>query len=126
MINATVRAGFPNPAEDAGGFALDLNELLVRRPISTFYLRVEGDSMQGAGIRSGDIVVVDKSIEPRSGDVVVAAIDGEFTLKRLRKQGSKVWLVPENDEFAPIELEDGQDLALWGVVTYSIHAQTRR
>ena len=84
-MTTPIRAGFPNPAEDTSGVAMDLNELLVRHPVSTYYLRVEGDSMSGAGIASGDIVVVDKSLEAKSGDVVVAAVEGEFTLKRLKK-----------------------------------------
>jgi DNA polymerase V len=118
-----IKAGFPNPAEDAGGIGLDLNDLLVPRPISTYYLRVEGDSMTGAGITSGDIVVVDKSLEARSGDVVVAAVEGEFTLKRLKKQGQEVWLMPENPTYPPIALHEATDVAIWGVVTYVIHRQ---
>lgn len=116
-----IKAGFPNPAEDAGGFGLDLNDLLVPRPISTYYLRVDGDSMVGAGINSGDIVVVDKSLEARSGDIVVAAVEGEFTLKRLKKQGREAWLLPENPAFSPIALHEATDVAIWGVVTYTIH-----
>lgn len=126
LMLSPIRAGFPNPAEDAGGSALDLNELLVSRPVSTYYLRVDGDSMSGAGIASGDIVVVDKSLEPRSGDVVVAAVDGEFTLKRLKKQGSQGWLMPENPAYSPIALHEAEDVSIWGVVTYTIHRHTRR
>lgn len=118
---APIRAGFPNPAEEAGGFALDLNEYLIKRPVSTYYLRVEGDSMVGAGITSGDLVVVDKSLPAKSGDIVVAAVDGDFTLKRLKKQGSEVWLMPENPHYQPIALHEATDAALWGVVTFVIH-----
>lgn len=120
-MNLPVKAGFPNPAEDAGGRALDLNELLVKNPISTYYLRVDGDSMTGAGITSGDIVVVDKSLEAHSGDIVVAAVDGDFTLKRLKKQGSEVWLVAEHPGYQPIALHQAADAQLWGVVTFVIH-----
>ncbi len=116
-----IRAGFPNPAEEAGGFALDLNEYLVKHPISTYYLRVEGDSMTGAGIEPGDIVVVDKSLEARSGDIVVAAVEGEFTLKRLKQQGDQAWLVAANPQYAPIVLHEASEAALWGVVTFVIH-----
>lgn len=121
LMNSPVKAGFPNPAEEAGGFALDLNEYLVKHPVSTYYLRVEGDSMIGAAIASGDIVVVDKSLEARSGDIVVAAVDGEFTLKRLKKQSNGVWLVPENPAYQPIALHDAADATLWGVVTFVVH-----
>lgn len=122
-MNLSVKAGFPNPAEDAGGIGLDLNDLLVKHPISTYYLRVEGDSMTGAGITSGDIVVVDKSLEPKSGDIVVAAVEGEFTLKRLKKQGREVWLHAEHPGYPPIALHEATDANLWGVVTYTIHKQ---
>lgn len=125
LMSIPIRAGFPNPAEEAAGQAMDLNELLVAHPISTYYLRVEGDSMSGAGISSGDIVVVDKSLEARSGDVVVAALEGEFTLKRLKKVGNRAWLVPENPDFSPIELSEQRDAAIWGVVTYTIHKHRR-
>jgi DNA polymerase V len=121
LMNAPVKAGFPNPAEEAGGFALDLNDYLIKRPISTYYLRVEGDSMTGAGITSGDLVVVDKALEPRSGDIVVAAVDGDFTLKRLKKQSQEAWLVAEHPGYSPIALHEATDAALWGVVTYVIH-----
>ena len=119
-----VRAGFPNPADDARGVALDLNELIIRHPVSTYYLRVEGDSMTGAGIVHGDIVVVDKSLEPKSGDIVVAAVDGDFTLKHLKRDGQKAWLVASHPGYPPIALHDATDAVLWGVVTHVIH-QTR-
>lgn len=121
LMLSPVRAGFPNPAEEAGGFALDLNEYLVKHPVSTYYLRVEGDSMTGAGIISGDLVVVDKSLEARSGDIVVAAVDGDFTLKRLKKQGQQAWLVAEHPGYNPIALHEVVDASLWGVVTFVIH-----
>lgn len=120
-MNSSVRAGFPNPAEDAGGVGLDLNDLLVKHPVSTYYLRVEGDSMIGAGINTGDIVVVDKSLEPRHGDIVVAAVEGDFTLKRLKKQGRQAWLMAENPNYQPIALHEATDAHLWGVVTFVIH-----
>lgn len=125
LMITSIKAGFPNPAEDSGGRALDLNDLLVPHPISTYYLRVDGDSMSGAGITSGDIVIVDKSLEVRGGDIVVAAVDGEFTLKRLKKQGNQAWLMPENPAYKPIALHDGQETTIWGVVTYTIHYHGR-
>lgn len=123
LMITPVKAGFPNPAEEAGGFALDLNDLLVRHPISTYYLRVEGDSMTGAGINSGDIVVVDKSLEAHNGDIVVAAVEGEFTLKRLKREGSQAWLMAEHPGYPPIALHEVAEAAIWGVVTYTIHKQ---
>lgn len=101
--------------------ALDLNELVVRHPVSTFYLRVEGDSMVGAGVNDGDIVVVDKSLEPQNGDMVIGVIDAEFTLKHLKRDGQKAWLVPANPLYDPIALHEALDAAIWGVVTYVIH-----
>ncbi len=123
LMNISIRAGFPNPAEDAGGLALDLNDYLVKHPISTYYLRVEGDSMTGAGIAPEDIVVVDKALEARGGDIVVAAIEGDFTLKRLKKDGQRAWLVAEHPGYAPIPLHEASEVVIWGVVTFTIHKQ---
>lgn len=120
LSTVPIRAGFPNPAEDAKGFALDLNELVVKNPVSTFYLRVEGDSMVGAGITHGDIVAVDKSLQPKTGDIVVAAVDGDFTLKHLRRNGDKAWLVAANPDYPPIALHEAADAQIWGVVTYVV------
>lgn len=121
LMNSPIKAGFPNPAEEAGGMALDLNDLLIKHPVSTYYLRVEGDSMIGIGISSGDIVVVDKSLEPRHGDIVVAAVEGDFTLKRLKKSGQQAWLVAENPSYQPIALHEAVSAEIWGVVTFWIH-----
>lgn len=121
IMSVSVKAGFPNPAEDAKGIALDLNDLVVKHPVSTFYLRVEGDSMVGAGIVHGDIVAVDKSLDPKTGDIVVAAVDGDFTLKHLRRQGQQAWLVAANPDYPPIALHEATDAVIWGVVTFVIH-----
>jgi DNA polymerase V len=102
-----------------------LNELMIKHPISTYYLRVDGDSMTGAGIATGDIVVVDKSLEPKTGDIVVAAVDGDFTLKYLKRHGQEAWLVAAHPDYPPIALHEATDAQLWGVVTYTIH-QTRK
>lgn len=120
LSSVPIRAGFPNPAEDARGFALDLNELVVKNPVSTFYLSVEGDSMVGAGITHGDIVAVDKSLQPKTGDIVVAAVDGDFTLKHLKRDGNKAWLVAANPDYPPIALHEATSAEIWGVVTYVI------
>jgi len=120
LLDQPIKAGFPNPAEDAVTNPLDLNQLVLRHPAATFYLKVEGDSMQGIGLKTGDIVAVDRALEPRHGDVVVAAVNGEFTLKRLKKDGHKAWLVAENPNYEPIALHEADDAAIWGVVTYAI------
>jgi DNA polymerase V len=125
LMPTPVHAGFPNPAEDAHGLPLDLNELVVKHPVSTYYLRVAGDSMIDAGIIEGDIVVVDKSLDPKSGDIVVAAVDGDFTLKHLKRKGQEAWLVPANPAYQPIALHEAADAQLWGVVTYVIHKTKR-
>lgn len=118
---AGVQAGFPSPADDYIEKQLDLNELVVQHPISTFFVRVEGDSMRDAGILSGDILVVDRSLEPSNGKIVVAIIDGEFTVKRIQITPKGISLVPENVSFDTIEVSPEADFQVWGVVTYVIH-----
>mgnify|MGYP001343412683 CR=1 FL=1 len=116
-----VAAGFPSPAEDYIDRKLDLNEQLIRNPASTFFVRVDGDSMRDASIASGDILVVDRSLAPRNNAIAIAAINGELTVKRLKKVLSRLWLVPENPEFPPIEIVPEMQFEIWGVVTYIIH-----
>lgn len=112
-----VSAGFPSPAADYADKRLDINEYLVRNPVSTFFFSVEGDSMQGAEIFDGDILVVDKSIRPRHGQIVVAFVDGERLVKRLYQRGGRVALLAENPSYPPLEIQDGMELLIWGVVT---------
>ena len=121
LASASVQAGFPSPAEDHMENALDLNEHLVSNPAATFFVRVRGNSMQDAGIQGGDILVVDRSITPGNGQIVIAMLDGDFTVKRLRKRGQRVYLEAENAEFTPIEISESQELTVWGVVTFVIH-----
>lgn len=116
LYGANVRAGFPSPADDHLEQQLDINDYLVERPASTFLLRVAGDSMEGAGIREGDILVVDRSVKPVHDKIVVAALDGDLTVKRLRLKGGAA-LVAENPEYPPIPLHEDMDLMIWGVVT---------
>lgn len=117
---ATAPAGFPSPAEDYIDQRLDLNEHLVRNPAATYFIRVQGDSMRGAGIGSGDLLVVDRSVEARPGHVVVAAVDGELTVKRLKRLGAMLALAPENPGFAPIPLDGEREVDIWGVATHVI------
>ena len=116
-----VQAGFPSPADDYMEGELDLNRHVVGNRAATFYVRAAGESMTGAGIHPGDILVVDRSLEAVDGRVVVAAVDGELTLKRLRRRDGATWLEPENDAFGPIRLDEGSDLVIWGVVTFVVH-----
>lgn len=117
-----ISAGFPNQATEEVEDTLDLNELLIRKPAATFFLRVTGNSMINAGIFDGDILIVDRSIAPISGKIVIAAINGELTVKRLFKKGDTVQLVAENDAYHPIEITAEMDLHIWGVVINVIHS----
>jgi DNA polymerase V len=114
--DSAVSAGFPSPAEDSYE-TFDIVSHIVRHPTATFFMRVAGDSMTGAGIADGDLLVVDRSIEAQSGDIVVAVLNGEFTIKRLRRNGSNVELVPENSKYRKITMHEGMELEIWGVVT---------
>jgi len=118
---ATVPAGFPSPADDYVEKSIDLNEQLVRNPTSTFFVRARGDSMRDAGITSGDILVVDKAVTAGDKQIVVAMLDGEFTVKRLRRRNNRVFLESGNQDFPPREIIPDQELVIWGVVTFVIH-----
>ena len=115
-------AGFPSPADDYLEGKLDLNRHLIKHPAATFFVRVTGDSMIGAGIHSGDLLVVDRSLEPADKNVVVAVLDGELTVKRLSKQNGILRLLPENLNYQPIEITPQQTIEIWGVVTSVIHS----
>ena len=115
-------AGFPSPADDYLEGKLDLNRHLIKHPAATFFVRVTGDSMIGAGIHSGDLLVVDRSLEPADKHVVVAVLDGELTVKRLFKQNGVLRLLPENLNYQPIEIAPQQTIEIWGVVTSVIHS----
>jgi len=117
-------AGFPSPAEDYLDQHLDLNDHLVRNPAATYFIRVQGDSMRGAGIASGDLLVVDRSLSARPDHVVVAAVDGDLTVKRLKRLGRGLVLAPENPGFEPIALTGERAVEIWGVATHVIHALT--
>ena len=118
LMSSSVVAGFPSPAEQYIERALDLNELLVARPAATYFVRADGDSMSGAGIRSGDLLVVDRSLEPEDGSVVIACVDGEFTVKTLRRDPSGgVRLEAANPAYPPIRFSGEMELRVFGVVT---------
>ena len=116
-----VSAGFPSPAEDHMHSKIDLNNLLIENPSATYYVRVNGDSMLGAGILSGDLLIVDRSIEVTNNCIVVAHLDGEFTVKRIKKIKNKIFLQAENNNYKPIEITKEMDFELFGVVAHAIH-----
>ncbi len=126
LIGGRVEAGFPSPADDFIERSLDLNEKLVANPIATFFVCASGHSMDGAGIHDGDLLVVDRSLAPTSGNIVVAIVDGGLTVKRLSKHGTKASLIPEpsgGDQgvYKSIEITIETDATIWGVVTWSMH-----
>ncbi len=122
LFSSRVPAGFPCPAEDYQEPALDLNTHLIQHREATFFMRVQGHSMTGAGIHDGDLLVVDRALEPKDGDIVIAVLDGELTVKRLRLHGEGVTLQAENPDYDDIVLADLQELQVWGVVTSVIHS----
>lgn len=120
LADERVAAGFPSPAEDYASLNLDLNRELIKNPSSTFYARVSGLSMIDEGINDGDLLVIDKSLEPRDGSLAVCYVDGEFTLKRFERHGSYGLLVPANKEYRPIKVTAENNFTIWGIVTYVI------
>lgn len=116
-----VSAGFPSPADDYLDRKLDLNEHLVKNPAATYFVRVAGDSMMGAGINDNDILVVDRSLEPSSSNIVIAIVNGELTVKRLIKNRNSCRLIAENPDYPPLEINEDTPLEIWGVATYAIH-----
>lgn len=112
-------AGFPSPGDDLVERPLDLNDLMIDNPTATFFVRVSGDSMEGAKIFDGDVLVVDRSVEPKHGSIVVAAVYGELVVKRLQKERSGLALISENEEYKPILIDDTEGCFIWGVVTGS-------
>jgi DNA polymerase V len=122
LYSNSIPAGFPSPADDHIESHLDLNDYLVSNPAATFMVRAVGDSMINAGINSGDILIVDRSITPTSGKIVIAAVDGELTVKRLDIHADHLYLVAENPNYPPIRVNESQDAIVWGVVTNVIHS----
>jgi DNA polymerase V len=121
LYTERVPAGFPSPAEDYIDKKLDLNEHLIKNPAATFFVKVSGHSMIGAGIYDGDILVVDRSVEAADKKIIIGVVNGEFTVKRIRKKAGKIWLLPENEKYEAIEVNEEMDFRIWGVVTYAIH-----
>lgn len=121
LLDSNVSAGFPSPARDYIEDVLDLNELMVSHPAATYFVRVEGNSMSMANIFPGDILVVDRSKEAYHNSIIIAVLDGELTVKRLKIKNKIFWLYPENNTYHPIKIEEWMDFMVWGVVTWIIH-----
>ena len=121
VFSDSVQAGFPSPAEDHMDMDLNLNDYLVKNPSATFCVKAIGESMKDAGIKSGDIMIVDKSLDPKNRSIVLAVINGEFTVKRVNMSDNTLYLMPENSSFSPIRITEEMDFQVWGVVTYIIH-----
>jgi DNA polymerase V len=115
-----VSAGFPSPAEDFLDNKIDLNKHLIKNEATTFIAVTDGYSMKGAGINDKDLLIIDKSLEPKDGKIAVCVIDGEFVLKRLKVDKEGVWLMPENEKFKPLLVTEHNNFEIWGIVTYSI------
>ena len=122
LLNDSVSAGFPSPADDYTEENIDLNEHLISNPFSTFFLRVKGESMINAGIKDKDLIIVDKSLIAKPGNIVIAMIDGEFTIKRLSIKNDELYLKAENHNYPDFSFKDHIDVQIWGVVIYSIHS----
>lgn len=119
-ISSGIKAGFPSPAADFDGSRISIDQIVVKNSVATFYAKANGNSMIGAGIDDGDILVIDKSIEPQDGKIAVCFIDGEFTVKRIKVQENSLLLLPENKLFEPIEVTQENDFIIWGIVTYVV------
>lgn len=122
VVSEGISAGFPSPALDFIDLSIDMNKHLVKHPATTFYGRVKGQSMKDAGIFDGDLLVIDKSLQPTDNKIAVCYIDGEFTIKRIQIQKDCVWLIPENDAYQPIKVTADNDFIIWGIVTHVIKA----
>lgn len=120
VVDAGISAGFPSPALDFVDISIDLNKHLIKHPSATFYGRVKGHSLKNAGIDDGDLLIIDRSLEPQNGKIAVCYIDGEFTAKRIKIKKNEIWLMPENENYSPIKVEKENDFLVWGIVTHVI------
>jgi len=122
LLSDSISAGFPSPADDYAEENIDLNEYLISNPFSTFFLRVKGDSMINSGIKDKDLIIVDKSLTAKPGNIIIAMIDGEFTIKRLSIKNNELYLKAENHNYPDFSFKNHIDIQIWGVVIYSIHS----
>ena len=121
MFGDSVSAGFPSPAEDYLDLDLNLHDYLVQNPAATFCVRANGDSMIDANIKSGDVMVVDRALDPTNNSIVLAVLDGEFTVKRIKKSSDELYLMPANENYQPVKVTSDINFQIWGVVTFIIH-----
>ena len=120
MVDGGISAGFPSPAQDFLDLSIDLNKELIKNPSSTFYARVNGQSMEDMGIDSGDLVIIDKSLTPKNGKIAICFLDGEFTMKKIKIEKDCCWLLPANKAFKPIKVTEDNDFIIWGIVLHVI------
>ena len=120
LAKEKISAGFPSPADDFKELRISIDQEVVRNEEATFYARVSGESMQGAGLDDGDLLVIDRSMEPKNGKIAVCCIDGEFTVKRLKVVEDGVFLIPENPKYQSIKVTEENELIIWGIVTYVV------
>jgi DNA polymerase V len=120
FIDAGISAGFPSPADDFIELSIDLNKELIKNKDTTFFAKVKGNSMKNAGINDGDLLVIDKSLEPQNNRIAVCQIDGEFTVKRIKIEKDIVWLMAENEDYKPIKVTQENEFMIWGIVIHSI------
>ena len=121
VLGDAVPAGFPSPAEDYLDMDLNLHDYLVRNPAATFCVRVSGDSMVSADIKSGDVMVIDRALDPTNNSIVLAVLNGEFTVKRIKKRANELYLIADNEQYQPMKITKDVDFQVWGVVTFIIH-----
>ena len=120
LVEQGISAGFPSPADDFKELRISIDREVVKNETATFYARVSGESMQGAGLDDGDLLVIDRSLEPEDKKIAVCFVDGEFTVKRLKVEKDCVYLMPENKKYEPIKVTEDNELIIWGVVTYVV------
>ena len=120
FVDVGISAGFPSPADDFLELTIDLNKHLIKHKDSTFFAKVKGHSMKNAGIFDGDLLIIDKSLEPQDGKIAICQIDGDFTVKRIKKENDVVWLIAENEDYKPIKVTEENELMIWGIVIHSI------
>lgn len=120
LVDDGISAGFPSPALDFIDLSIDLNKHLIKHPSATFYGRVKGESLKNAGINHGDLLIIDRSITPTNGKIAVCYIDSEFTAKRIKIAKNEIWLIPENENYQPIRVNEENDFVIWGIVTHVI------
>jgi len=120
LVSENISAGFPSPALDFQGNTIDLNKILIKNSVSTFFGKVKGFSMEDVGISDGDLLIIDKGLAPKDGKIAICYVDGEFTVKTIKKDAAAIWLMPANSAYEPIKVTEENDFLIWGIVTHVI------